>query len=107
MNWYLGGLKPKITAARVVSVPFRGLWYKVIAQAYRSEKCTYANLLLSNWYLLGVEMNLGHTLILVPFLGVFSKFHPSTPVTFKGSTPRGVKIRSIEAVYCHKDTLYG
>ena len=50
--------KPKITAARVVSIPFRGLRVacsKVIAQGCRSEKCICAsyiyNFLLLKWYI--------------------------------------------------------
>ena len=48
------------------------------------------NLLLLNWYLLGVEMNLvhAHKTRFWYLLGVFSKF---SPVTFIGECPPGKK----------------
>ena len=63
-------LKPKMTVTKVVSAPLY-------------------NLLLLNWYLLRVEMNLGqaHKTRFWYLLGVFSKFPTSTPVTFIGEYP--------------------
>ena len=46
-----------------------------------------------NWYLLGVEMNLGHThkTRFWYLLGVFSKFYDEhTPVTFIEENPPGL-----------------
>ena len=81
-----------MTAARVVSIPFRGLRVacsKVIAQGCRSEKCICAsyiyNFLLLKWYIpLRVEMNLrhAHKTRFWYHLGVFSKFSDEHPRHF-------------------------
>ena len=74
-------LRPNVTDARVVSVP------------------SY-NLLLLNWYLLGVKMNLGHAhkTRFWYLLGVFSKFSDKHPRYFYGgvwgSTPPGTLYHS-------------
>ena len=80
-----------MTAARVVSIPFRGLRVacsKVIAQGYRSEKCIRASyIMFCCWigiYLFGVEMNLrhAHKTRFWYHLGVFSKFFDDHPRQF-------------------------
>ena len=90
-------LKPKMTAARIVSVPFKVRLSPRVIDLKLMYLLRYANKflefflfeircpvnLLLNWYLLGVEMNLGHAhkkKILVPFKGVleFSQRAPAS-----------------------------
>ena len=87
MDWLpLRVLKPKITAAELSRYLLGTCGKVIIAQGYRSEKiylCHGCNLLLLNWYLFGVEMNLGHAhktrfwyLLGVPVFSKFSDEHP-------------------------------
>ena len=86
-------LKPKMTAARVGSVPFRGLRSVRLSPRDIDVKNVFVmqiNLLLLNWYLLGVEMSFGHAhkARFWYLLGVFSKFSDEHPRHFyRGVAP--------------------
>ena len=71
-------LKPKMTAVELFRY-LLGACGRIIAQGYRSEKiylCHGYNFFVVDWYLLRVEMNLGHPhkTRFWYLLGVFSKF---------------------------------